>query len=109
MKKFIETLQMMLPYMKDADNPCITCEHDVLIIQGIDFSKMTRDVMADFVDRGFLPGNPFDPMIEAQKHLDHYCVRDLYNEDGSCFTEEDFQTICRECYDSMYSNRYGSC
>ena len=109
MKKFIETLQMMLPYMKDADNPCITCEHDVLIIQGIDFSKMTRDVMADFVDRGFLPGNPFDEFIEAQWHLDDYAVRDKETDDGSCFTEEDFRAICEECQDSLYSHDYGSC
>lgn len=109
MKKFIETMQMMVPYMKNPERPNITCEHDVLIIQQIDFNKMTRDIMADFADRGFFPGNPFDGMIEAQDHLDHYAVRDIYNEDGSCFTEEDFKEICKECYDSMYSHRYGSC
>ena len=81
----------------------------LLIIQGIDFSKMTRDVMADFVDRGFLPGNPFDEFIEAQWHLDDYAVRDKETDDGNCFTEEDFRAICEECQDSLYSHEYGSC
>ena len=109
MKEFIEIMQSLLLYMKDADNPCITCEHDVLIIQGIDFTKMTRDIMADFVDKGFFPGNPFDEFNEAQKHLDDYCIRDEETDDGSCFTEEDFRMICEECQDSLYSWKYGSC
>ena len=33
MKEFIEIMQSLLTYMKDVDNPCITCEHDVLIIR----------------------------------------------------------------------------
>ena len=57
MKKFIETLQAILPFMKNPDDyaPC-QCSHDVLYIWGVDFTRMKSEDVKKIVELGFYPG-----------------------------------------------------
>lgn len=102
MKKFIEALQVILPFMKnpDAYAPC-QCDHNVLYIWGVDFTRMKTEDVKKIVELGFYPGFEDCNFIEDCFGNEDYYWKDL--------TDEIWDKMKCELSDCLYSYRYGSC
>jgi hypothetical protein len=102
MKKFIESLQVILPFMKNPDvyAPC-QCEHDVLYIWGVDFTKMNSEDVKKIVEFGFNPGFEQCDFIRECFGNEDYAWKDL--------TEEIWNKMKNSLSDCLYSFKYGSC
>ena len=108
MKTFIQALMIIFQYLKNKETPCFTCEHDLMIIQGVNFEKMSRETMLELYNIGFKPGNPYDRKIQAIENLEKTHKKSI-EEALNIFTEKDRIEIFKNCQDSLYSFKYGSC
>lgn len=108
MNKLIEALQFLLQFMKDPWEEFPThCEHDILYIWGVDFSKMSLEDARKLDSYGFMVG---DMEYDTYKYFDD---EGNYMEDVefdlNTMTEkqwEDFKETLSECVTSYH---YGSC
>ena len=102
MKKFIEALQAILPFMKnpDAYAPC-QCEHDILYIWGVDFTRMNSEDVKKIVKFGFYPGFEQCNFIKECFGNKDYDWKDL--------TDEIWDKMKNYLSDCLYSFKYGSC
>lgn len=107
MKDLIAALLILQDCLNDPENKWPTaCEHDILYVCGVDFNKVTVDMLHQLAKFGFLPGSDEDIDIMVQ-----------YDEEGNYCGEIDFSTIDQETWDTIKddltdcfrSYRFGSC
>ncbi|WP_296865115.1 hypothetical protein [uncultured Methanobrevibacter sp.] len=105
MKDLIAALQFLLGFLKNPDEKYSTnCEHDVLYVCDVDFSKMTLEQVKTLINtHGFYPG--------LGDEYDY--IRQVVGEDFNWgeITDEQWRKIkeenCIGCY--AHSYRFGSC
>ena len=66
MKKFIEALTLLLPFMKDPDDEYVFGgEHDVIIIWTIEWDRVPYETMKKlYSEYSIIPGNPYDRLYD---------------------------------------------
>lgn len=106
MKDLIEALTIIQNCLLDPETRWPTsCEHDLLYVYGVNFDKVTVDMIHKLAKLGFYPGSDDDDVILIQ------C-----NDEGE-YVEIDFDTIDEDTWDSIKHNltdcfrsfRFGSC
>ena len=113
MRKLIEALQYLLKFMKTPDEPCVSCEHDIMRIWEIDVESMTLDDVKKLDAFGFMVGDA---------EFDDYKIDDgkICDEDGNpielygwdediSVTEEQWNRIRESLSSCVSSYKYGSC
>lgn len=105
MKNLIEALQFILQFMKNPDDKFPTaCEHDILYVCGIDFSKMSCEQARTLASvHGFYPGSDND--------WEYVCGVAGDDFDWEHMIEDQWKLILdNACLDDcVHSYRYGSC
>lgn len=93
MKKFIEALTLLLPFMNDPDDEYVFGgEHDVIIIWTIEWDRVPYETMKKlYSEYSIIPGNPFDRCYDFFGEDDP--------EDWDELTEEKWNTTPKDCLD----------
>ena len=107
MNDLIEALTIIQKCLENYNEKFPTaCEHDVLYVCGVDFNKVTVDMLHKLNELGFIPGSDDDVDILIQ-----------YDDDGEHVGEIDFGKIDQETWDTIKddltncfrSYKFGSC
>lgn len=107
MEDLIKALTILKSFLYDPDNKYPTaCEHDVLYVCDVDFSKVTANDIHTLSELGFFPGSDEDSEIFIK-----------YNKEGEYVGEIDLNTISDETWNSIKNDltncfrsyRFGSC
>lgn len=105
MNKLIEALQFLLQFMKDPDEEFPThCEHDILYICGVDFSKMSLEDARKLDNYGFMVGDMEYDTYKYSNDAGEICDVDLDN-----MTEKQWEEFKENLSDCVSSYHYGSC
>lgn len=102
MKKFVEFMQFILPFLKRPDDPSFQTDHDIIYLCGVDFEKMSGADIRYCIAHDFLPGNGESYDIDI--------VNEVAGEDWDNITDEQWEKIKESgLTDCLHSNYYGSC
>lgn len=111
MKKLIEALQYMLKFMKCPDEPCVSCEHDIMRIWEVDVKAMSLEDVKKLDALGFIVGDSeyddYHIWGKDGKRTDReFDVSPLC---GDEMTEADWDAVKDQLSECVSSYRYGSC
>lgn len=102
MEDLIEALNILKKYISNdfSKKYPTSCEHDVLMVHGIDFSKMSLTDLRRLYELGFFLGTDWDDKPDD--------IFDFYENP----TDEDLEKaldFAKNNFEAMSSFRYGSC